>query len=237
VGLPADGDGEARRGPLLSVVPPALDDGPAHRFRDVPPPPAPPLPARWEDDGRPLVYLTFGSVTGSLPFFPGLYRAALDALAPLPVRILLTIGRDADLDALGPPPPNAHVEAWVDQDAVLSHAAVVVSHGGYGTTLGAFAHGVPLVLLPLFAGDQWRNARRVAELGAGVILEHGERRVFDPPGPAVLAELPAAVQHVLGDRRFAQAADRIGRSMATLPTADATVAVLRATAAPGGLAR
>jgi UDP:flavonoid glycosyltransferase YjiC (YdhE family) len=227
LGLPEDGAG--RRAPLLSLVAPGLDDGPAlQRFRDALPPAAPPLPAWWENAHDPLVYLTFGSVTGSLPFFPALYHQALGALAALPVRVLLTFGRDADPAGLGTLPANAHAEPWLPQHDVLPHAAVVVSHGGYGTTLGALAHGVPLVLLPLFAGDQWRTARRVADVGAGVVLQDGERRVFDPPGPALIAALPAAVQDVMADARFREIAQRVGQEMATLPPANAAVTALEA---------
>jgi UDP:flavonoid glycosyltransferase YjiC (YdhE family) len=43
-------------------------------------------------------------------------------------------------------------------------------HGGSGSTLGALAAGVPLAVLPLFA-DQPQNARRGAEVGAGVAVE------------------------------------------------------------------
>ena len=43
-------------------------------------------------------------------------------------------------------------------------------HGGSGTTLGALAAGLPLVIVPLFA-DQPANAKRVAEVGAGLVVE------------------------------------------------------------------
>jgi UDP:flavonoid glycosyltransferase YjiC (YdhE family) len=228
-GLPPDAAPE----PLLSMVPPGLDDGSAVRFRNGVARPAGPLPDWWENAGDPLVYLTFGSVTGSLPFFPALYQRVLEALAALPVRVLLTLGRDADPVALGPLPPNAHAEAWVAQDDVLAHAAVVVGHGGYGTTLGALAHGVPMVSLPLFAGDQWRTARRVAEVGAGVLLEDGERRVFDPPGPGVIARLPGALREVLADPAFGRAAQLLGEEMERLPPAADAVAVLCDTAHVG----
>jgi UDP:flavonoid glycosyltransferase YjiC (YdhE family) len=213
---------------LFSAVPPALDDGPAVRFPAAAPRVAPPLPAWWEDVRDPLVYLTFGSVSGSLPLFPALYRSALDALASLPARVLVTVGRDAELAALGPLPANVHAEPWVDQDEILPHAAAVVGHGGYGTTLGALSHGVPLVMLPLFAGDQWRTARRVAQVGAGVMVEDGERRVMDPPGPRLMAFLPHAVQRLLRDARYRRTAQRIGRGMAALPPVEAAVAALEA---------
>jgi hypothetical protein len=212
---------------LLSIVPQGLDDGPAERFRDGAPPAPRPLADWWQDAEAPLVYVTLGSVTGSLgAFYPALYRSVLDALAPLAVRVLVTIGRDADPAALGPLPANAHAEAWLSQHDVLPHAAAVVSHAGHGTTLGALEHGVAHVLLPLFAGDQWRTARRVAQLGAGVLLEDGERRVFDPPQDAVIAALPEAVGRVLHEARFAQVAQRLGDEMAGLPPADAAAAAL-----------
>jgi UDP:flavonoid glycosyltransferase YjiC (YdhE family) len=229
--------------PLLSMLPERFDDGPAERrFGDRPAASAPPpLPAWWEPNSSaephpspgnagPLVYLTFGSVTGSLPFFPALYRQALEALAQSPVRVLLTLGRDADPARLGQLPPNVHAEAWVVQDDVLPHAAVVVGHGGYGTTLGALAHGVPMVSLPLFAGDQWRTARRVADVGAGVVLDDGERRVFDLPGPEVVARLPGAVRDVLADARFRLRARGIAEEIAALPPADDAIAALEAAA-------
>jgi hypothetical protein len=212
---------------LLSIVPQGLDDGPAERFREGAPPAPWPLADWWQDAEAPLVYVTLGSVTGSLgAFYPALHRSVLDALAPLAVRVLVTIGRDADPAALGPLPANAHAEAWLSQHDVLPHAAAVVSHAGHGTTLGALEHGVAHVLLPLFAGDQWRTARRVAQLGAGILLEDGERRVFDPPQDAVIAALPEAVGRVLHEARFAQVAQRLGDEMAGLPPADAAAAAL-----------
>jgi UDP:flavonoid glycosyltransferase YjiC (YdhE family) len=75
---------------------------------------------------------------------------------------------------LGPLPPNVHVEPWIAQEAVIKQAAAVVRHGGYGSVLGALSLGGPVVALPIFSNDQWRNAGRVAELGAGVALD-GDR--------------------------------------------------------------
>ena len=84
--------------------------------------------------------------------------------------MLVTIGRAADPAELGPLPANVHVERWVAQASVMPHAAAMVAHGGAGTTLAALTAGVPLVLLPQSA-DQPINARRVAELGAGLALD------------------------------------------------------------------
>jgi UDP:flavonoid glycosyltransferase YjiC (YdhE family) len=214
---------DAPAAPLLSLLSPSFDDGSAaQRFRAAAPA-ADPAPA---DSAPPLVYVTLGSVTGSLPFYPDLYRRLLDAVADLPVRVLLTLGRDADPGVLGPVPANASVEPWVDQDEVLGRAAVVVSHGGHGTTLGALAHGVPQALLPLFAGDQWRTAARVAALGAGIVLEGGERCVFEAPGDAVLAALRAAVMRLIDDPAFGAAADALRADHAALRGPGDAVAML-----------
>jgi UDP:flavonoid glycosyltransferase YjiC (YdhE family) len=223
---------------LLSLVPPSLDDGPAAlRFRGPLPGVAKPLPGWWANADDPLVYVSFGSVSGSLPVFPALYRGVLDALGDAPVRVLLTLGRDADPSLLGPLPANAHAEQWLPQNQVLPHAAAVVGHGGYGTTLGALDHGVPTVLLPLFAGDQWRTARRVAELGAGLVLDDAPRRVFDPPSAQALDALPGAVARVIGDERFRRAAAELGREMADLPVATAAVPLLEQLAGAAALSR
>jgi len=209
----------ARPSPLLTLVPPAFDDGDAAttwRFRE-----RRAAPAR-RSDGEPLVYVTFGSVAATLGYFPDFYRAIIDALADVSARVLVTTGADG----VGPVPPNVSVVPWLPQDAVLEGAAAVVSHGGYGTLLGALAHGLPQVVIPLFAQDQWRNAQRVADLGAGVVLKGPPRDTFAPPGRDVLAALPGAVEHVLLRERYAGVAGELAADIAALPpVADAVSAL------------
>jgi UDP:flavonoid glycosyltransferase YjiC (YdhE family) len=196
--------------PLLTLVPPAFDDGDAAttwRFRERA------APSRRRDGGEPLVYVTFGSVAATLGHFPDLYRAVIDALADLPVRILVTTAAGD----VGPVPPNVSVLRWLPQDTVMEGADAVVSHGGYGTVLGALAHGLPQVVLPLFAQDQCHNAARLAELGAGVALEGSTIGTFALPGDEVLAALPGAVEHVLLRERYARAAGELAEDIAALP--------------------
>jgi dTDP-L-oleandrosyltransferase len=56
---------------------------------------------------------------------------------------------------------------------VLAHCAACVTHGGVGTVLQALGHGLPLVVAPQ-SPDAMPVARRVAELGLGVLLPFGE---------------------------------------------------------------
>jgi UDP:flavonoid glycosyltransferase YjiC (YdhE family) len=234
LGLPPDPAGERLRDtPFLTMVPEELDGPapwPAHRFRHAVSHDAPPLPDWWPGNDDPLVYVTFGTVTAGehLPYFPALYRGAIDALAGLPVRVLLTLGEPRDPAELGALPANVHLEQFVAQDAVAPHAAAIVGHGGHGTTLGALAHGVPLVVAPLFSVDQWANAAAVERAGAGIALdaERSSRRVLARPGPEVLDALGPAVQRVLGEASYRREAQRIAAAMRALPPADAALDVL-----------
>jgi UDP:flavonoid glycosyltransferase YjiC (YdhE family) len=238
LGLPGDLDASALRdSPYLTLVPPLLEEpdgaGPAatHRFRDLRngAPSRARLPG-WASSGAdPLVYLTFGSVVGALGLFPRVYRPAIEALAELPARVLVTVGENADPSELAPVPQNVYVERSVSQGAILEQAVAVICHGGYGSVLGALAAGVPVVAVPIFADDQWRNGRRVAELGAGIALDGDRgptRRMLDGPGSETFAALADAVGAILADRRYRSAAQGIAAAIDLLPPADAAVEVL-----------
>jgi len=92
----------------------------------------------------------------------------LDAVASLPVRVLLNLPDYLDADRLGLP-TNVTVSGYVRHAAVLPHADLLVTHGGLGSVVAALAEGVPMVVLPLDR-DQPANARAVARIGAGTAL-------------------------------------------------------------------
>ncbi len=216
-GLAPDPDADRlRRSPYLSLFPPTLDEGAqpdTHRFHD----PAwdePPgeLPDWWPGrEGEPLLYVTFGSVAGSFPQALPVYGVAMRAVAELPVRVLLTVGRELDLDALPAAPENVRVERWVPQQDVLGHAAAALVHGGSGSTLGALAAGVPLAVMPLFA-DQPQNARRVAEVGAGMAVEPN-RDDLD----ATVRPLREAIRSVLETPSYGERARALADELRALP--------------------
>ena len=114
------------------------------------------------------------------------------------------------------------VERWLPQAEVLRHARAMVCHGGTGTVRGALAQGVPVAVLPMFA-DQPHNAARVAELGAGLVIEPD------------LAELAQAVQALLTNARFAARAADVAADIRALPTVDTAVHVLQKLIAKDGL--
>src|SRR5919197_1522129 len=151
LGLPDDPDGERLLGaPYFTLMPEALED-PANpvsrsawRFRDLDAPASGARLDRFAGDERPLVYLTFGSVAPEMDFFPGLYRDAIAAFSDLPVRVLVTVGRDRDPADLRPLPANVQAERWVPQREVMPYAAAMVCHGGSGTGPVGVAAGGPM---------------------------------------------------------------------------------------------
>lgn len=146
-------------------------------------------------------------------------------MANLPARVLLTTGVAIDGDGPQPPGPHVRVERWVPQADVLAQAAAVVCHGGSGTTLGALAAGVPLVVTPLFA-DQPYNGRRVAAVGAGLVVEprdQGAMRSAVDPG-----DLRDAIATVMAGEGYGRAAAAIAADIRGLPPADDALELLSA---------
>jgi UDP:flavonoid glycosyltransferase YjiC (YdhE family) len=224
-GLAPDPTGERLLGrPCFTMVPEALEDpatpprGNELRFREARPAVRRHMLYGGPAGDRPLVYVTFGSAAPTMEFFPGLYRAAIDALAPLPLRLLVTVGRDRDPADLGPLPANVRVERWVPQADLMPHVAAMVCHGGSGTVTMGLAAGVPMAVVPLFADQPW-NAERVDALGAGIALDGGP--------DAAIARLRDAVVRITGDPSYRSTAQRIAAEMRALPPVDAAVGVVR----------
>lgn len=233
-------DGAAlRTAPRWTTVPPTFDvpaegvSGPVSHVREPAVADRVPvsLPDWWSNRDEPLVYVTFGSVAASIGLFPVFYRGVLEQLGDLPVRVLLTLGEAGEPQHLGHVPANVHIERWWPQPQVMPHAAVVVGHGGFGTTQAALVAGVPQVVLPLFTFDQFLNAGRVAEVGIGVALvddDAADRSAGDVArgGPQAARRLGDAVLRVLADRRIRHAAAALSAEVESLPPTSACMALL-----------
>ena len=204
----------------LDICPPEVQSVPlGHLARVQPLRPVPytgeesgALPACIEDGGPPLVYLTLGTVQNRSPVL----RAAVQALADLPIRVLVTVGPDGDADALGSQPPHVTVERWVPQTQALPHCAVVVSHAGSGTFLGTLAQGLPQLCLPQ-AADQFRNAQGGLRSGAALALN---------PPDATASAIAEAVRRLLDEESFRSAAGRVAEAIREMPSPAEVVAVL-----------
>jgi UDP:flavonoid glycosyltransferase YjiC (YdhE family) len=214
-GLPPDPELEMlSRYLVLSPFPPSYRDpafplsATAHTIRpltidctpdDVMPP--------WADDlpDKPIVYFTLGTEfnleSGDL------FARVLAGLSDLPITLIMTVGRQIDPAEFGPQPGNVHIERYVPQSVLLSRCAATVSHGGSGSVMGALAHGLPMLLVPMGA-DQPLNGDRCAALGVA--------RVLDPIA-ATPEGVRAAVITLLTDPTYRRRAERVRDEIAVLP--------------------
>jgi UDP:flavonoid glycosyltransferase YjiC (YdhE family) len=157
----------------------------------------------WPDDPRiPLVLVSFSTAPeqGSVSKF----QNAIDALAPLPVRAVVTVGDSIDPGALQPA-ENVAVFATADHDQLMRIASLVLTHGGHGTFMRALKHGLPLVVVPGLGGDQPINAAAAEAWGIGRAL----------PGDADQEMMRNAVREVLHTPGYRDQATRISEQLAS----------------------
>ena len=162
----------------------------------------------------PLVYVSLGTIfnTGS----GDLFERLLAGLAAVPAEVLVTVGRNIDPADFGEQPAHITIERYVAQADVLPRCALVVSHGGSGSLMGALEHGLPSVLTPLGA-DQPHNAVRAAELGVATSLD---------AAAVTPTEIERAVTAMLGDVRARATALGLKAEIDALPPVEATVPLL-----------
>jgi UDP:flavonoid glycosyltransferase YjiC (YdhE family) len=173
---------------------------------------APPWLARL--GAAPTVYFTLGTVFNMES--GDLFQRVIAGLRDLPVNVVVTVGRDIDPAELGPQPPNVHVERYVPQALLLPHCRLVVSHCGSGSAMGALAHGLPMVVIPMGA-DQPLNAARCETLGVAQVLD----AMAATPGT-----VREAAARVLEDPAYRRAAVRMRDEIAALPGTEHAVALL-----------
>ncbi len=112
-------------------------------------------------------------------------------------------GRDALPFAV---PPNVRVAGFLPYAGLLPRVDVMITNGGWGGTLAALSHGIPLVI----AGgdlDKPEIAARVAWTGAGVNLK---------TGTPSSAHVERALDLVTADHSYRDAAARVGEQLRSL---------------------
>lgn len=172
------------------------------------------MPA-WLDalGGLPTVYVTLGTMYNqNLDVF----RTVLEGLREDELSVVVTVGTQNDPVALGPQPANVQIHRFVPQDVVLPECTLAVIHGGAGSTVGALAFGLPLVLVPQGA-DQFFNTERVVAAGAGIGLL---------PEQFSADSVRQAVRKLLDDEAYRNAAEGIAREIEAMPDAAHAVVAL-----------
>ena len=139
----------------------------------------------WPVSTEPLVLVSLGSAYTD---HPELYRACVDAFAPLGWRVVIAYGAHTDPAAIGDVPGTVELHRWVPQLAVLGRAGAFVTHAGMGGCSEGLYQGVPMIAVPQ-AVDQFGNAALLEQLGVG-------RHV--PLAEATPARLRAALLELTG---------------------------------------
>lgn len=184
-----------------------------------------PVALPWQhDDQRPLVLVSFSTMPeqGSVAKF----QNAIDALAQLPVRGVVTTGDSLDPATLKPA-ANVVVFANADHDDLMSRAKLVVTHGGHGTMMRALTYGLPMVVIPGLASDQPVNAAAIEAWGAGRAL----------PKDATADMIRLAVHGVLGSPSYAAVARELSQNLAGVDGAINAANEVEALMANGGTRR
>lgn len=162
------------------------------------------LPTWWGDlDGRQVVHVTQGTQN----IDPAdLLQPTLDALAEEDVLVVATTGVAGRDELPSPVPANARIAGFIPYAQLLPRVDVMVTNGGWGGTLGALAHDIPLVI----AGgdlDKPEIAARIAWAGAGVNLR---------TGTPTAAQVRDGYRRVAADPSYRAAAARVGAELRSL---------------------
>jgi len=179
--------------PITSIRPISLDNawpGPSTRRLDA-------------LTGRPTVYVTLGTVYNC---HAATMRELLAGLAALPVNVVCTVGPNQDPEAFAGLGGDAWVEAYIPQSAILPYCQAIVCHGGFSSIMGAFAHGVPAIIVPL-GSDHGANAVRCETLGVGLTITRSD----------VNRSLAVSVERIISESRFRKAVAGLQDEICRLP--------------------
>jgi zeaxanthin glucosyltransferase len=179
-----------------------------------------PFPWKWLD-GRPLIYASCGTLQNRLEH---VFRAIIEACAPLDAQVVIALGKDAlSPESFGTVPANIKLVPYAPQAELLRRASLCILHAGLNTTLDCLENGVPMVAIPV-ASEQPGIAMRIAHLGAGTVV---------PLAEVSAVSLSTAIQTVLTEPTFREASQSAAREIAKLhPTTAAVRVIEQVLAAP-----
>lgn len=114
-----------------------------------------------------IVYIALGTILNENIQF---YQNCFEALGDLPFHMIISVGKNTDIGALGKIPKNFTVRNFVDQVKVLKSADCFITHGGMNSVHEGLYYETPLGVYP-FHLEQETVARQVVETGCGIKLK------------------------------------------------------------------
>lgn len=176
-----------------------------------PGPAAPVAPAAPRGD-QPRVLVTFGTHFAD----PAVLTPILAELRATGAELVVTLGLTARAEDYDLADDGITFAPFTPLADLLPDVDLVVTHGGAGTTLGALARGLPLVVVPQGA-DQFLQAAAVEAAGAGIAV---------PPGADVPQAVAKAVVALRSDGTHAAAAQAVADQVAAMPSPGQVAATL-----------
>lgn len=143
-----------------------------------------------ELEGQQVLYISHGTVYNDRADF---FNLCLNAFADTPWKVVMSIGDKVHPDQLGTIPDNFLVRSYVPQLDILKYAKLCITHGGMATIIESLSQAVPLVVIPQMTSDVMVNARRVEELGLGIMFDEKSLNA---------EQLRAGVERVSNDPTF-----------------------------------
>ena len=138
-----------------------------------------------------FIIVSFGSILRGDDISDDVRRIFLSTFARLPQRVVWKWEDEEKLN--NDVPPNVRLTPWMPQQDLLGHSKIrlFITHGGLFSNQEAVYHGVPFIVLPIFA-DQPINAQKAHDDGYAIRLNWDE-----------LTEetLYGAIQKILSDSR------------------------------------
>ena len=164
---------------------------------------------------KPVIYLSLGTIlSGAEKFF----RACVDAFRDADVTVVMSVGKNFDIEKLGKLPENFIVKNHIPQITVLKQASLFITHGGMNSVSEAMIHGVPMLVIP-FVSDQPVNARQVEKLGLGKALDY----------KAITADkLKETAMAVVEDHQIQEDLQKIQKEIAQAPGNAGAVGIIEA---------
>jgi len=150
------------------------------------------------DEGAPPLVFTLGTAIAEDARAAGFFAASAAAAKLLGRRAVLILNEPRNR----PPvlPEGVLAVDYAPFSELFPRAAVIVHHGGIGTTGLAMRSGRPMLVMPC-AWDQPDNAERAARLGIARTIS---RRRYTP------ARVAAELHRLLNDPRYTQRASLVG---------------------------
>jgi UDP:flavonoid glycosyltransferase YjiC (YdhE family) len=125
-------------------------------------------------------------------------------------RVVLSTGYQPLPEEFVKLPSNFHFEKFIPGFAMAKRADLFIHHGGHGSTLTGLSAGTPAIIIPTFS-ERESNARRVAQLGAGLFVLPFEGN--DGEKDVSIDEFRDKVKLVLSDKSYKKNAQSVAQKM------------------------